>query len=223
MMTPVLEVSNAVHGMTLGVLAVQNAGGPDPEGRLKRLRQELELSLREKYGQTDRAALKATPPLDVYIAYYKKFGYTYHVLPQLESVARGKSIPDALPPVAAMFMAELKNMLLTAGHDLDKLVGPLTLARAAGDELMPAMSGKDVMMVAGDCMVTDREGVISAILRGCDRRTVITGATKNVLYTVYAPEGTGQEPVRRHLDDIESYIRAYAEAPVTLLKEIYLT
>lgn len=42
---------------------------------------------------------------DAYILYYKKFGYTYHVLPQLESVIKGKTIPFGLPLVEAMFIA----------------------------------------------------------------------------------------------------------------------
>lgn len=216
-----LNIGENVRGVLLGVLAMENTGGTDLNGCLKEHKQALEASLREKYGSLERAALKATHPMDVYVGYYKRFGYTYHVLPQLESVARGKKIPDVLPPVAAMFMAELKNMMLTAGHDLDRLVPPLTLALSTGGEIMPALGGKDVPTVPGDFMVTDVEGVISAVLRGCDRRTAITEVTKNVFYTAYAPEGIGEDLVRRHLDDIEAYIRLYAGSPVTVLKEVY--
>ena len=220
MRIPPVEIGEGAGGMTLGVLALENAGGADSRGGLKGLVRELEAELREKYGGRTRAELKALHPMDVYVAYYKRFGYTYHVLPQLESVAAGKDIPDALPPVAAMFAAELKNMLLTAAHDLDKVVLPITLRRSTGDEIMPAMNGRDVSNLAGDFMVADREGVISAILRGCDRRTAVSDATMNILYTVYAPQGIPRELVRRHLDDIEAAVRTYAE-PGTLLKEIY--
>jgi DNA/RNA-binding domain of Phe-tRNA-synthetase-like protein len=213
-----IKAGAGVRGVTLGVLAVENAAGG--AGRLEVYKRGLEAELRERYGQLDRAAFKAAHPMDVYVAYYKKYGYTYHVLPQLESVARGKDIPDVLPAVEAMFMAELKNMMLTAAHDTDKLAPPLRLEVSAGSEVMPSLSGKDVPTVPGDFMVTDREGVISAVLRGCDARTAVTEATTNVVYTAYAPEGIEPELVLRHLDDIEAYVRAFAEAPIIVLKEI---
>ena len=218
---PELVFGGEVRGVCLGLLAIENAGGPDRAGALKRQKQALEASLRDAYGQLERPALKTLHPMDVFAAYYRKFGYTYHVLPQLESVLRGKEIPSILPPVTAMFMAELKNTLLTAAHDLDRLVPPLTLSRSTGDEILPSLSGKDTPTVPGDLMVSDGEGVISAILRGSDRRTAVMAETKNVLYTVYAPEGIERELVRQHLDNIEAYVGSYAEAPVTALKAVY--
>jgi DNA/RNA-binding domain of Phe-tRNA-synthetase-like protein len=215
-----IDPDQNTSGMALGVLALGKIGGADNNG-LKRVKEALEGAMREKYSQMTRAELKALHPMDVYISYYKKFGYTYHVLPQMESILRGKDIPNVLPPVAAMFMAELKNMLLTAGHDLDKIVLPLRLRRSTGNEIMPALSGRDVVTVQGDYMITDREGVISAILRGCDARTAITETTKNVIYTVYAPAGIDNECVRNHLDDIEAYVRTFSKAPELMLKEFY--
>lgn len=61
-----------------------------------------------------------------YAAYYKKFKKSYHVLAQLESVIfNGRWLPNTAALVAAMCMAELKNMLLIAGHDLDKITLPV--------------------------------------------------------------------------------------------------
>jgi len=61
-------------------------------------------------------------------------GYTYHVLPQIEAVINSKTIPSGSPLVEAMFMTELTNMLLTAGHDLDKIEVPLSLKVSNGGE-----------------------------------------------------------------------------------------
>jgi hypothetical protein len=45
---------------------------------------------------------------------------------ELESVARkGKSIPSRAALVEAMFIAELENLILTAGNDLDVVVPPV--------------------------------------------------------------------------------------------------
>lgn len=218
----VIQADGSTAEMAVGVLAIGTIGGAASD-RLRQEKEALEEELRERFGLLTRGDLKSQHPMDVYVAYYKKFGYTYHVLPQLESVAHGKGIPEALPPVTAMFMAELKNMLLTAGHDLDKVVSPLRLMRSAGNEIMPSLSGKVVTTVQGDFMIADREGVISAIMRGCDARTAITEETKNVIYTVYAPAGIDHALVMKHLDDIEAYIRLFSNAPELLIKEIYNT
>ncbi len=65
------------------------------------------------------AALPGWGPLPAYASYYRAFDKTYHVLGQLKSVAvKGKAIPSVAALVEAMFIAELHNGLLTAGHDL---------------------------------------------------------------------------------------------------------
>ena len=62
-----------------------------------------------------------------YINYYKRFKKTYHVLLQLESINKNKSIPRVDAPVQAMFMAELNSFLLTAGHDLNRIQSPIKI------------------------------------------------------------------------------------------------
>jgi DNA/RNA-binding domain of Phe-tRNA-synthetase-like protein len=214
------ELDGQYGAISLGVLVMRNTGGASDAG-LAPAREALEASLRGRYGTLSRAELKALEPMDAFVAYYKKFGYTYHVLPQLESVVKGRDIPAVQPLVAAMFMAELKNMLLTAGHDLDKVEQPMRLQVSTGQETLVSLGGKEAMTVPGDLMVTDRSGVLSAVLRGADARTAITGETQNVVYTVYAPEGIEPALVRAHLDDIEAYVRLAAPDAVTEVKDIY--
>jgi DNA/RNA-binding domain of Phe-tRNA-synthetase-like protein len=203
-----------------GILVMRGVGRTDAAGRLAEAKRTLENSLRERYALGGRAALKALHPMDAFVAYYKKFGDTYHVLAQLESVIKGREIPAVLPPVTAMFMAELKNMLLTAGHDLDKVELPMRLSVSSGQETMSLLGGKEVSTVPGDLMIIDRAGVLSAILRGADARTAISKTTQNVVYTVYASEGIEPELVLRHLDDIETYVRLFAPEAATEVKKI---
>ena len=197
----------------LGVLIVENVDNSFPD-KLKSVKLEAEKRLREKYGGLDRAGLKALHPLDTYISYYKKYGYSYHVLPQLESVIKGKTIPDVLPLVEAMFIAELDNMLLTAGHDLEKIEFPLKLSVSSGQEIFTAMSGREVTSVQGDFMISDQKSVISSILRGPDSRTAITELTSRAIYTVYAPAGVEAELVYKHLNDIGAYVKAFSKDAV---------
>ncbi|MPM10542.1 hypothetical protein SDC9_56874 [bioreactor metagenome] len=174
---------------SIGILLMENVRNESPDDKLMTIRQGLEDTIRSKYGQTSRGELKALHPMDTYVAYYKKFGYSYHVLSQFESIIKGKSIPSGLPLVEAMFMAELKNMLLTAGHDFDKIKVPMGLSTSTGKEGYMTISGKAVTTVPGDFALADQEGILSSILRGPDLRTAIRKHTTRVLYTVYAPQG----------------------------------
>jgi len=105
-----------------GVLVIRDVSNPPFSGDLARDKEALEEQLRLRFAGRARSDLEALPILQAYEAYYKRFKKTYHVQLQLESIAfKGKSIPNVAALVEAMFMAEVKNLLLTAGHDLDAL------------------------------------------------------------------------------------------------------
>lgn len=214
------ETGNASK-CSIGILLMENVYNDSSDDKLMTIRQELEDTIRSKYGQASRAELKALHPMDTYVEYYKKFGYSYHVLPQFESIIKGKSIPSGLPLVEAMFMAELKNMLLTAGHDFDKIKAPMGLSTSTGKESFMTISGKVVTTVPGDFAIADQEGILSSILRGPDLRTAITKHTTCVLYTVYAPQGVEERLVHNHLRDIESYVHMVSEKSVTRIAGIF--
>lgn len=210
-----------VNRCKLGVLVMTEVDNLASHSVLNAQKLTLESELQKKYGQSTRQELKAQHPIESYVSYYKKFGYTYHVLPQLESVAHGKTIPSVSPLVQAMFMAELKNMLLTAGHDLEKIKAPLTFAACTGTEQYIGMSGKEITAVPGDQMIADGESVISSILKGPDRRTCIESGTQQVLYTVYAPQTIEDERILRHLNDIAAYVRTFSASARTQLIRLY--
>lgn len=193
-------------GCSLGLLIMENVRNDTSFDSLRPAREELEAEIRAKYDSASRGGLKLLHPMDAYIAYYKKFGYTYHVLSQLESIIKSKSIPFGIPSVSAMFMAEIKNMLLTAGHDLDKVQLPLRLKCADGSEAYMTISGKTVSTIPEDFMLADQRGILSSILRGPDEKTAICKKTTRVIFTVYAPLGVEEQLVLAHLRDIETYV-----------------
>lgn len=215
------QQNSDTDGCKLGILVMTGVNNLFAHDMLDNLKKELENELREKYGEKTRQELKSLHPMDSYVSYYKKFGYTYHVLPQLESVAHGKTIPSVSPLVEAMFMAELKNMLLTAAHDLEKIKGQLTFTSSTGTESYVGMNQKHLTTIPGDKMITDGESVISSILKGPDYRTCIDEKTRHVLYTVYSPCGIESTLIRQHLDDIESYVRTFSPNVTVTLKQIY--
>ncbi len=212
----------AYPGAAVGVLAMHNVVNPEHHPVLEKQKEELENQLRSRFSGHDRAALKALPTIQAYNTYYKRYKKTYHVQLQLESVVfKGKSIPQVAGLVEAMFMAELKNLLLTAGHDLEAIQMPVGIDVANGTERYVRLNGREQELKPGDMMIADAQGVISSVIYGPDRRTRITSETRQVLFTVYAPPGIGQQTVNDHLQDIRANVLLVApEAHVELL-EVY--
>ena len=214
----------AYPGAAVGILAMREVVNPQRHPALDECKEELEKELRSRYAGYDRADLKALPVLEAYNAYYRKFKKTYHVQLQLESVVfKGKSIPAVVALVEAMFVAELKNLLLTAGHDLAAVKEPVGVDVAKGSERYVRLNGQEQQLKPGDMMIADAEAVISSVLYGPDQRTRINPGTKQVLFTVYAPPGIGEEAVHAHLEDIRDNVLLVApEAQVETL-EVYGT
>jgi DNA/RNA-binding domain of Phe-tRNA-synthetase-like protein len=191
-----------------GILVMQSVDNPSTHSELERLKQDLEGRLRAQFAGKDRGALETFSTIPAYTAYYRPFRKTYHVQAQIESIVfKGKSIPNVAALVEAMFMAEVKNLLLTAGHDFDRLDLPVTLSVAGGSERCMLLRGQEQVLKADDMFMADRSGVISSIVYGPDRRTQIRAGTRNVLFAVYAPAGISAAAVQAHLEDIRDYVR----------------
>src|SRR5574341_1565707 len=161
------------------VLVMRGAANPAHHAELEKRKAALEDELRARFAGQDRAALLQHPVLQAYDAYYRRFKKTYHVQLQLESILfKGKSIPSVVALVEAMFMAEMNDLLLTAGHDLDSLQLPLTLDVAKGTESYVLLRGEAQTLKAGDMMISDSKRIISSIVYGPDQRTQITAQTR---------------------------------------------
>lgn len=211
-------------GAAVGVLAMRDVANPERHAALDQRKEELEAELRSRFSGYDRAALKALPTIQAYNAYYKQFKKTYHVQLQLESVVlKGKTIPSGAALVEAMFMAELKNLLLTAGHDLESVHMPVGIDVADGSERYVRINGQEQVLKLGDMMITDAQGIMSSVVYGPDRRTQIRPETSQVLFTVYAPSGIGQEAVHEHLRDIQANVLLVAPKAGTTSLQVYGT
>ena len=207
-------------GADAGILVMRDVTNPGQHEGLDRRKAELESALRSQF--SSRAEIAALPVLQAYDAYYKRFKKTYHVQGQLESVAlKGKPIPHVAALVEAMFMAELANLMLTAGHDLTSIEMPITLDVGKGTESYTMLNGKEQVLKPGDMMMADARGIISSILYGPDLRTRITPETRQVLFAVYAPPGIGETAVYRHLQTIQSNVSLVAPAAQVELMQVY--
>ena len=202
-------------GARVGMLAVRGARNPARAEALDAASRSLEQSLREQFAGRTRSELGRLPTLAAYNAFYKPFGKSYHVQLQLESVVlKGKALASASALVQAMFMAELGGQLLTAGHDLDRVVPPLTIAASAGGENYTRINSQSQTLKAKDMYTADTLGILSSVIYGPDERTQLRPETTRVLYVSYAPVGVATDALWQHLRDIESYVRLVAPEAV---------
>jgi DNA/RNA-binding domain of Phe-tRNA-synthetase-like protein len=208
-------------GATVGLIAFREVANPTSNDRLNDLASALEIDVRSRLGTADRETIRATPPLPAYAAYYKRWGQRYHVAMQLESVAqKGKALPRAAALVEAMFIAELRNLLLTAGHDLDALELPVRLKVGSGEPFI-ASNGQETSVKPGDMFIADAQGrVLSAIITGPSDVARIGPETTAALFYTYAPPGVDPALVDAHLDDIERNVKLIAAEATVAVREI---
>jgi DNA/RNA-binding domain of Phe-tRNA-synthetase-like protein len=208
-------------GAQIGILALDQVANPEVCIELDLRKTKLENALREKFlGQT-RQTIEALPSIQAYTNYLKPFKKTYHVLLQLESIAiKNKPIPRVAALVEAMFMAELQNQLLTAGHDLDDLELPVIIEAANGLESYILRNGQNQLLKQDDMYIRDQKGILSDIVYGPGQRTQIKPETKRVLFTVYAPKGIGQDTLFNHLDTIREYVNLISPQANLLAREV---
>lgn len=205
-----------------GVLVMRGVINPPHHAGLELQKTMLEEQIRARFAGQERPQIGQNPVLQAYEAYYKQFKKTYHVQLQLESMLlKGKSIPSVAALVEAMFMAEMDDLLLTAGHDLDTLQLPITLEVARGSEQYITLRGLEQTLKTGDMFMRDGAGIISSIIYGPDQRTQISPRTKNVIFTVYAPTGIETLAVESHLQKIQQNVLTIAPRAHTELLSVF--
>ncbi len=199
-------------GGHVGVLLVGKVDNTARAAPLDERKREIEMRLREKFGGFSRAELLELEVLKAYRNFYKRFGNTYHLQLQLESILKGKSLPSVSPLVDANFAAELETLVLTAGHDADLLTSPLTLDATRGGEAFTGMNGFVKTLKPDDVMMTDALGIVCTIIAGQDARTLISPATRRALYVAYAPPGIPVAAAERQLEIIRKNVLLFAPA-----------
>jgi DNA/RNA-binding domain of Phe-tRNA-synthetase-like protein len=207
----------AAHpGAMIGLLELSRVENTRPSPQLDDRKRETETRLRERYKGLARQELLALPVMAAYAQYYKRFGKTYHVQLQIESIVlKGKQLPNVSPLVDANFVAEVHTMVLTAGHDVDKLEGALSIDVSRDGDRFTQMSGTPKELLAGDMIMRDTKGICCSILYGQDNRSPISGQTSHVLYVSYAPAGVPAGTVEAQLRAIEENVRLVSPHAVT--------
>lgn len=136
------EWQTAHPGAVIGVLELSGVENSDPPLSLDDRKREIEARLRERYRGWSRRDFLSLPVMSAYERYYKRFDKTYHVQLQVESIVlKGKELPRVSPLVDSNFMAEVDTLVLTAGHDVAKLQGPVVIDVSREEDQITQMSG----------------------------------------------------------------------------------
>lgn len=212
----------AFPGAAAGILVMHGVANPPHHPAVTEHIRKVEEAVRARFRGVEPGSLAALPVLQAYQAHYGKFRKNYHVRLQLESVVyKGKPLASNGALVEAMFAAEINNLFLTAGHDLNALVGPVTLAVSRGGEPYTGISGQERVLKAGDMMMHDEMGIISNVIYGPDHRTRLTPDTHEVLFTVYAPAGIEVSAVRQHLEEIAANVQLITPTAAVDALDVY--
>ena len=159
--------------------------------------------------------IEAHPIARAYAQYFRRYGGRYPVVHQAKTVLTGRPIESNSALVEAMFTAELDSLILTSGHDLQTLRGPLTVDVAVAGDAYTRLSGKDQMLKAGDMVVRDAQGIIASVAHGPDARTRLQPETNAALFGAWCPVGIAPSIVEAHLARLAALIRQeWAEAAV---------
>jgi DNA/RNA-binding domain of Phe-tRNA-synthetase-like protein len=201
-------------GTVIGLLEFSALDNRQPSQCLDERKRTIEASLRERYYGFNRQDFLSLPVMAAYNQYYRKFNKTYHVLLQLESIVKGKNLPNVSPLVDASFAAEVDTLVLTAGHDVDTLKGAITMDVAREGDTFIQMGGSAKTIPPGDMVMRDESGLLCSILYGQDNISPITPKTTQALYVSYAPAGVPLVVVQSQLRQIEEHIRLFSPSAV---------
>jgi DNA/RNA-binding domain of Phe-tRNA-synthetase-like protein len=203
---------NTAHpGALIGLLELSGLENNLSSPLLNQRKRQVEASLRQAYSGYSRSDFLALPVMAAYQSYYRRFDKTYHVLLQVESIVlKGKDLPEISPLVDANFTAEVNTLVLTAGHDADKLVLPVVMDVSRPDDTLTDMNGITRPIRSGDMVMRDPLGICCTILYGQDNRSPITSGTRHVLYVSYAPPSIPPATVLAQLHQIEQNVRLFA-------------
>jgi DNA/RNA-binding domain of Phe-tRNA-synthetase-like protein len=202
-------------GAIIGLLELSGVLNTTPSPSLDERKRQTEAYLRERYQGFARQDFLSLPVMANYERYYKRFDKTYHVQLQVESIVlKGKNLPDVSPLVDSNFIAEVETFILTAGHDVKKLHGSVTIDVSREGDSLTQMNGTSKTIRPGDMVMKDADGICCTILYGQDNRSPISSQTTDVLYVSYAPDGVPANAIDSQLQRIEENLRLFSPTAV---------
>jgi DNA/RNA-binding domain of Phe-tRNA-synthetase-like protein len=187
---------------TFGSITINKQQNMKKHPDIEQTKRLLEKKIRETY-----PAPKEDPIVQSYSGYFDKWGKTYPIEFQINSIKKGRTFPQVSTHVDCMFMAELENRILTSGHDKDAIQGRLVYDLADEGEEYVKINGKKQVLHKNDIILKDDDGVLASVLFGPAARTSINMETVAPLYFAWCPVGIDQETVDGHLSTITKFLK----------------
>ena len=146
------------------------------------------------------------PLITVYRELQKQLGGDPQMLPAVESLLVRGILKHRFPTVNSVVdvanLVSIKHLVPIGLFDLDKINGNLELTLAgSGDQFIPIGKDKPVKLLPGTPILKDADGIFSAVGSRDSKRTMITGATRNVLIFAWGIEGVEPALVSQILDE----------------------
>lgn len=129
----------------------------------------------------------------------KRFGYPYD---QIQRVLDGSEIHNINNFVNTYMKYELLTNLSFSSYDLDGIEEEVLVSLAQEKESIILLGGKEVAIPKGDLVFRDKKSIFYSFTKGYADRTKLTKNTKNVLYTIDAPEGIDKRLVEENMKDL---------------------
>ncbi len=207
---------------SIAVLEMRDIKNRDEGEYLLKVKKETESALIRGYSDIAREDMIKDPVLKAYRDYYRKFKKTYHLLLQLESIAKkGRSFPSVNPLADSCFIAEMSTFILTAGHDADLLSEKIVFDLSGEMDEFTRINGQSIVLKQDDMIMRSGGKNVCSVIYGQDNSTVLSPATENAFYVSYVPEGVPGEAVLRNLDMIESLVNHFSPSAETEIKQVY--
>jgi DNA/RNA-binding domain of Phe-tRNA-synthetase-like protein len=187
---------------TFGSITINKQQNMKTHPDIEQAKHLIEKKIRETYPDPEE-----DPIVQSYAGYFDKWGKTYPIEFQINSIKKGRTFPQVSTHVDCMFMAELENRILTSGHDRDTIQGRLVYDLADEGEEYVKLNGKKQVLLKNDVILKDDDGVLASVLFGPAARTPIKGDTLNPLYFAWCPIGIDHETVDEHLSTIAKFLK----------------
>jgi DNA/RNA-binding domain of Phe-tRNA-synthetase-like protein len=180
-----------------GSLIIRNNPNRKRNETLEELKRDLEKKIRKYPVEVAKDNM-----IKYYNTYFKMWKKVYPIEYQINTIKSGRKFPRVSVLVDSMFIAELKNKILTSGHDLDAIQGDLTFDVSKGGEKYLQLNGQEKDLKMNDVVLKDNEGILASILYGPTKRTSVTLKTKNTLYFAWCPYFMDEKIIKDHLNAI---------------------
>ncbi|MGH2375895.1 MAG: hypothetical protein ACRDIC_20790 [bacterium] len=187
-----------------GALVVRGCPNRKRAAALDAEKRAVEARLRERFGSE---GIDADPVARAYAEHFHRHGTRYPVVHQAKAILEGRSIESPSALIEAMFTAELGSLVLTSGHDLESLAGPLRVDVALEDDVYTKLSTKEQTLRSGDMVVRDAEAIIASVVYGPDHRTRLREETTAALFGAWCPLGLTAAAVGAHLESLAALVR----------------